>query len=297
MALLGYASISCAAPVLIAHGSLTGATRKLENGLSQNVLGGLGSGLAWAGESTFLATPDRGPNANAYKGGATVDNTVSYISRFQTLDFNLVAAPSGGLPYTFTPTLTNTTLLYSDSPLNYGAAAGVLPNDARFDPEAIRVSNDGKSVFVSNEYGPSVYQFDRATGERIKVFTLPDNVAIANLSSNGATEIANNTSGRVANKGMEGLAITPDGKTLVGFMQSPLKQDGGDGGRANRMITIDIASGETREYAYDNKIGNKNYNSSEILALNDHRFLVLERDGKGLGDVTPAVVNQIYAVD
>ena len=30
-----------------------------------------------------------------------------------------------------------------------------------------------------------------------------------------AVEIGGNVSGRVANKGMEGLAITPDGTTLV----------------------------------------------------------------------------------
>jgi hypothetical protein len=170
-------------------------------------------------------------------------------------------------------------------------------DNARLDPEAIRVSNDGKSVYVADEYGPYVYEFDRATGERIKTFTLPDHFAISNLSSVGATEINGNTTGRVTNKGMEGLAISPDGKTLVGFMQSPLAQDGGDGGQANRIVTIDIETGVTHEYAYDNKIGAKNYNSSEILALNDHQFLVLERDGKGLGDGSKAVVKQIYAVD
>ena len=85
---------------------------------------------------------------------------------------------------------------------------------------------------------------------------------------------------------MEGLGITPDGKTLVGFMQSPLAQDGGDGGRFCRIVTIDIASGATHEYAYDDTVvaQKKNFNSSELLALNDHQFLVLERDGKGLGD-------------
>jgi hypothetical protein len=80
-------------------------------------------------------------------------------------------------------------------------------------------------------------------------------------------------------------------------MQSPLIQDGGDGGRANRIVTIDIATGTTHEYAYDNRIGSKNFNSSEILALNDHQFLVLERDGKGLGDGSSAVIKQIWAVD
>jgi hypothetical protein len=103
----------------------------------------------------------------------------------------------------------------------------------------------------------------------------------------------------VANKGMEGLAISPDGKTLFGFMQSPLLQDGGDGGRANRIIKIDIASGNVNQYAYDNYAPDmgKAYNSSEILALNSHELLVLERDGKGLGDDSKAVVKRIYKVD
>ncbi|MHC5833488.1 MAG: esterase-like activity of phytase family protein, partial [Nostoc sp.] len=32
------------------------------------------------------------------------------------------------------------------------------PNNARFDPEGVRVSNDGESIFISDEYGPYVYQ-------------------------------------------------------------------------------------------------------------------------------------------
>mgnify|MGYP006284967235 FL=1 len=173
-------------------------------------------------------------------------------------------------------------------------------NNARLDPEGIRVSADGLSVFISDEYGPYVYQFSRITGERMRTIALPSNLAVTNLSSAGATEISGNTSGRVANKGMEGLAITPDGTKLIGFMQSPLIQDGGDGGRMNRIVTIDIATGETHQYAYDNQIadtGNKNYNSSEIVAINDHEFMVLERDGKGLGDGSSAVVKRLYKVD
>ena len=56
--------------------------------------------------------------------------------------------------------------------------------------------------------------------------------AVSKLSAAGNDEISGNTSGSVANKGMEGLAITPDGKTLVGVMQSPLLQDGGTGHRS-----------------------------------------------------------------
>jgi hypothetical protein len=147
-------------------------------------------------------------------------------------------------------------------------------------------------VFISDEYGPYVNQFDRATGERIKSFALPANLAAANLDPVGATEIANNTTnGRVTNKGMEGLAITPDGTMLVGIMQAALGQDGG---KSIRIVTIDIASGATHEYAY--KLTNGS-GASEIIAINNHEFLIDERDGKGLGDSSNAVVKQLYKID
>lgn len=317
--------VANATPVLLGIGSFPGSgsdssglTGTLESGISANLLGGMGSGFAYAGNNTFLALPDRGPNALAYTGGSAVDNTTSYISRFHTIGLSYSAGTT--LPLTVTATLDGTTLLSSTTPLtyaagaapalntatnnyfsgrsdNFGAGDSLNPNNGRLDPEAIRVSNDGKSVFISDEYGPYVYQFDRQTGERINSFALSANLAVANLSSNGAAEISGNIAGRVANKGMEGLAISPDGKTLFGFMQSPLLQDGGDGGRANRIVSIDIATGATHEFAYDNQIGIKNYNSSEILAINNHEFLVLERDGKGLGDGSNAAIKQLWKVD
>ncbi|MEO7933882.1 MAG: esterase-like activity of phytase family protein [Chthoniobacterales bacterium] len=330
-ALLAIQPVS-ANPSLIAIGTFGNTTdfstqtNLLENGVdSNNVFGGIGSGLAWAGGTTFVATPDRGPNATTYTGGAAIDNTTSYTGRFETLNLALTNTASGSLPYTLTPTLTGTTLLYSPTALNYGAATPAANdashyyfngrsdnfgstggstsanvNNARFDPEAIRVSNDGQSVFIADEYGPYVYKFDRASGQRTATYNLPAGYAIANQNSVGATEISSNTaSGRVTNKGMEGLAITPDGTTLIGFMQSPLAQDGGDGGRANRIVTIDIATGTTHEYVYDNFLidKSKTYNSSEILAINSHEFLVLERDGKGKGDGTTAVVKRLYKID
>jgi len=323
---LGGASALIATATLADPTDLAGLTDTLENGLPQNVLGGIGSGLTWAGGTTFLAVPDRGPNATDYPNGVLVDDTTSFIARFETLDLALSAAASGSaLPFVLTPTLEATMLLYSDTALAYGSTPGLPsavpvantagkffftgrsdnfgaglstnPGFARIDPECIRVSHDGNTVFVGDEYGPYIYQFDRATGRRVRAYQLPDHFAITNLSSVGATEIANNTSGRVTNKGVEGLAITPDGGTLVALVQSPLIQDGGDGGRVNRMVTIDVASGATHEYVYDNQINNKNFNSSEIIALNDHQFLIDTRDGKGLGDGSKAVVKQLWAVD
>ena len=315
-----------AAPVLLGIGSfsgssdLAGLSGTLENGLSPNTLGGMGSGFTYAGGNTYLALPDRGPNATSYAAGTPVDQTVSYIPRFQTMSMTLTARTSG-LAFDVTPQLTNTTLFSSTTPLAYSAGSASLPsgapsnndansfyfsgrsdnfapgnnslnaNNARLDPEAIRLSNDGKSVFVTDEYGPYVYQFDRATGERTRTFTLPTNLAIAIPNGIGNTEASTNTSGRTNNKGMEGLAITPDGTKLIGIMQANLLQDKKN---SVRIVTIDIATGATDEYAYQLTDGS---GVSEILAINDHEFLVDERDGKGLTDGTIASVKKLYKIN
>jgi hypothetical protein len=318
----------------------------LENGIPGNRLGGMGSAIAYAGGDTFLSLPDRGPNATPFD--SNLDDTVSYINRFETFNLRLLGnvdfdpSNASSLPFILTPTLRTTTLLSSLTPLVYGTGAGLTenngsaigsgvpalnathhthyftgrsdnfdpskpstnPNNARFDTEGMRVSNDGLTVFISDEYGPALYQFDRLTGIRIRSFQLPASFAVTNLSPVGNTEISNNTSGRVANKGMEGLAITPDGKTLVGMMQSPLIQDGGTNAAFTRIVTIDIASGAvTHQYAYplDNEgsASKPKFTAvSEIIAVNNHQFLVDERDGGGFeGNTAPPIEKNLYLVD
>jgi len=231
-----------------AWADVSGLAYTLENGAPANKLGGIGSAITYAGGNAFLALPDRGPNAVAFN--PAVDDTVAYVNRFHTVHLNLTPNhSSSGLPFELKPLLQQTTLLWSATPLLYGSVNGSGvppinglmryyftgrsdgfdasqnsgdPNDARFDTEGIRVSNDGQSVFISDEYGPYVYQFDRSTGVRLRTFALPSNFYVTNLSPAGATEISGNIVGRTANKGMEGLAITPNGKTLVGIVHRHL---------------------------------------------------------------------------
>jgi len=310
---------------------VSGLTYDLENGVPANALGGFGSAIAYASGDTFLALPDRGPNAVTFDNA--IDNTASYINRFHTVTMHLQPNNSGtGLPFTLTPELRNTTLLWSLSPLVYGTGSGLgvgsgvppinnffqhfftgrsdnfdpnrnsgNPNDARFDSEGMRLSNDGLSVFISDEYGPYVYQFDRLLGVRLRSFKLPNSFYVTTLEPVGTTEISGNSSGRVANKGMEGLAITPDGRTLVGIMQNSLIQDGGSSGKLLRIVTIDIESGRvTHQFGYLLTAGS---GVSEIAALNEHEFLVDERDGTGReanvppGNSTNAKVKQLFKID
>jgi hypothetical protein len=308
------------------YADLSGLEGTLENGAPANLLGGLGSGLAWGFGDTFLALPDRGPNALPFD--SLIDDTVSYIPRFHTIKMDLDHNHGAGLPFTLTARLKDTTLLYSSDQLVYGSGTALAvgpgapeqnthskhyfsgrsdnfdpardsgdPRNARLDTESIRLSNDGDSVFISDEYGPYVYEFNRHSGRRVRAFKLPDNLFVTNLQPVGNDEIFGNTSGRTANKGMEGLAITPDGKTLVGVMQASLIQDaveGGDAAKLLRIVTINIHSGKTHEYAYILSTGS---GFSDIVALNQHEFLVDERDGKGLGDGSNAKIKQVFKID
>jgi hypothetical protein len=343
-------SFAHADPTLIAVGSIDGSyedfaveTRApLENGVPGNRLGGIGSGLAYAGSNTFLALPDRGPNATPFN--SAIDDTTSYIPRFHTLHLSLAHSESANsatansaagatLPFTLTPFVTNTTLLSSPTPLVYGTGDGLgvgngapslntrrtnyfsgrsdnfdprrlssNPNNGRLDPESIRLSNDGNTIFISDEYGPFVYQFDRSSGKRIRAYRLPDKFGVIVQSPKGDVEISGNTQGRIANKGMEGLAISPDGRTLYGAMQSPLEQDGGTDAAYTRIVRIDVRTGFVKEIAYPlTNIGTaskpKYGTVSDIVAINDHELLVDERDGKGLGDGSNAAVKLAYQID
>jgi hypothetical protein len=107
---------------LIANGTLTssaagpnkdlsGLNYTLENGARADLLGGLGSGIGHLSGDTFLAVPDRGPNAIPYN--SLIDDTASYIPRVQTIRMNLQKNKGAGLPYTLSPELVDTTLLAS----------------------------------------------------------------------------------------------------------------------------------------------------------------------------------------
>lgn len=300
---------------------LSGLSGKLEDGATpHNGLGGL-SAIAWAGQgNNYLVMPDRGPNAYAYPGGELVDKTKSYINRVHSVQVDVTQDVNHG--WLVAVHLTGTTLLGSATSLTgseYGNAerryftglssgmdAMEPTRSMRLDPEGLRVASDGESFFVSDEYGPFLYQFARRSGLRLRSIRMPEAFLVRLSAATGAGELAGNSSGRVPNKGMEGLAIAPDGKTLFGLMQSPLLQDHAvtlDGGKTavginTRLIAFDLSqcsgaqeeSCPSRQFVYQQSTpatGN-----SEMLAINDHQFLVMERDGKA-GDASIKLVTMI----
>src|SRR5262249_21421714 len=271
----------------------SGLTGILEDTVTPgNRVGGLGSGITYTGVgSLYVATPDRGP----------ADGTTSYIDRIYTIKLDIKKV---GNAFTITPTLVATRLMRNHQHFFTGNASAFdatnSPDSLRLDPEAIRVSACGRTAFVSDEYGPFVYEFDLLTGQRVGVVPIPNKFLIDFPSADGNTELVKNIAGRQANRGMEGLAISPDGTKLYGIMQSPLIQDHGldnssppkRAGLNNRIVEINLETGAIREFLY--QLDAKSNGVNEILAVNDHQFLVIERDGNA---GPAAVVKKIFKID
>ena len=186
-----------------------------------------------------------------------------------------------------------------------------------FDAEAIYLFPDG-SGYVSDEYGAYIARFNPAR-QITGITQLPESarphkpVGTLNFDS-----IAAPTNGRRNNQGLEGLSVTPDRTRLFALLQSATVQDT-DGIQQQtrnhaRLFVYDIA-GSNRETPvligeYVVKLPQIDLNSdgsgpdgtaaqSEIVAIGENSFLMLPRDGNGLGKGTtiPIEFKSVQLVD
>lgn len=302
------------------------------SGMSIDTAGWTHDAAGYKGSLWLL--PDRGYN---------VVGTTDYRPRLNTIGIEFAPVAPGAAPASgqeqagVKATLADTMLLTDDKgadatgldPLNgVRAASGDMPilpqadNDKlALDNEAIVRLPDG-SMFISDEYGPNIYRFS-ADGHLLSATQppaalVPMRHGAPNFASDnpgpGAAEPdpKDPDTGRQNNQGLEGMAMTPDGKFLIAVLQSAPRQDGGDSPatRQNTRALVYDASDPAHlklahEYVVplpvfkDAKGKTKIAAQSEIVALSDKTFLMLARDsgnGQGLkGDTS--LVRQIFVVD
>lgn len=242
-------------------------------------------------KSRFYALTDRGPNAK-FKGSHgkgkifPVPNYTPRVGHFELLENGkviklkdiLLKDPKGN-PITGLP---NSSALGGTGETPYDLSGKpildkngkIRLDDFGLDGEGLVVLKDG-SFWVSDEYGPHIVHFDKNGREinRINAFKNDKRVS---------TYLPKEFQNRRANRGMEGLAITPDEKTLVGIMQSTMYNPDKKVKKLNltRIVTVNLEDGKIGQYLYKQE---KNQNSnSEITALDNNTFLVIERDSKYL---------------
>lgn len=252
---------------------LSGLTADVST-FTQARLGSFGSAIDYLGkDDLYVATDDRGPG----------DGSLPWRCRWQT--FRISLSPGAAEPVKVD--LVSTTLMSDEAGRGLNGLASIhagddRAKDLRYDPEGVRVH--GGMVWVSDEYGPWIDGFSTG-GHRVKRLPVPAKFRIAVAGDTGEDEMPPaNLTGRQANRGFEGLAISPDGSTLWAILQSPLLQDGGVDekneriGLNIRILEVSLKDGATRELVYP--LEKAGHGVNEILAMSDRELLVLERDGK-----------------
>jgi phytase-like protein len=269
------------------------------NCVPKALFGGFGSALTYTGHNNvFLGVPDRGPF-----DGLT---DVPYLDRIHFLKITTdLDAPFPNI----NTVLLDTRLLRNERGQVFVGAAGAFDtgkerNTLRFDPEGVRLGLLG-TFFISDEYGPDLFEFD-IFGRLLRRLNVPSKYDIASPSANPDDELLLNTAGRQGNRGMEGLAISPNDRFLFGIMQNALIQDNGlepgDTDRLglnNRILKIDLLTGRKQEFVYVLDAINRGQGVSELLAINDHEFLVIERDNRSNLQTPPQAPTRktIYKID
>ena len=262
--------------------------------------GGFGSAVAAdpTDPAVFYLLTDRGPNAAGQAANSIIFGKADFtpqIGRFRVVGTQLVLERTILLKNAADQLLTGL-----PNPVGQGNTGEtaldlngqtISPNADGLDSEGLVLAPDG-TFWVSDEYGPHIVHFD-ATGktlERINPFG----------SGTGGRTLPKVLARRRPNRGMEGLTITPDGKTLVGLMQSPMYNPSSaavSGSTVLRVVTFDIATGVTKQYAY--LMENSSLTGcSEVAAITNTTFLALERDGNYGGAATnPATFKRVYKFD
>lgn len=211
-------------------------------------LGSIGSGLFPDGKDEYWTVTDRGPNPEI------VDDVRTFVvpefdpalvrikvkgSAIKVLE-SIPITNANGEPVTGMP---NRASGEESVPL---AADGqtVLPyNINGLDPEGIVRTKDGH-FWVSDEYGPSLVELD-AEGH-ILMRHLPWGADTAYREAGVGYPVAGSLPAtyvnRKPNRGLEDLALLPDGKTIVTALQSSLVVPGDKDRTITELLTFDTAT-------------------------------------------------------
>ena len=165
-----------------------------------------------------------------------------------------------------------------------------------FDPEGLAVMKDG-TFWVSDEYGPHIVHFDANGREiaRINAFDTGEGASTYKVNGKLITLPAEFKKRR-ANRGMEGLTVTPDQKYLVGIMQSALYNPDKTTKKSTmtRIVRIELATGNIEQFIYQQQNTATDSNSG-IVAIDKDTFYVIERDGD-LPQLNAAAIKKVYKI-
>lgn len=177
--------------------------------------------------------------------------------------------------------------------------AGRLLTGADLDIESMRRDKNGH-LWFGDEFGPFLVKTD-ASGKVLRQEIALPNLVPAGSSANGTTVMSPSnpylgagTANLANSNGFEGMAINRSGDRLYTLLEGTVTGD--DAGRKTLRIdefSIDSEAYTGRQWLY--RLDALGTNIGDMTAINDHQFLVIERNGGTGTSGTP--FKKIFMVD
>ena len=155
---------------------------------------------------------------------------------------------------------------------------------ADFDVESIVKAADG-TYWIGDEFGPYLLHFDRAGRLLAAPIPLDGVVAPETAVRTGVAATLGSS------KGFEGLAASPDGRYLYPLLEGTVT---GDPAGHLRLNEFDLRAGAYTGKRYTYPLDAPNLAIGDAIAVDKHRFLVIERDN---GQGASAVIKRLYVAD
>lgn len=144
-----------------------------------------------------------------------------------------------------------------------------LLTGADLDIESVRRDKNGH-LWFGDEFGPFLVKTDGQGKVLRAAVPMPGVQSPSNPFLNGATPTLNNSNG------FEGMAINAAGDTLYTLLEGTVVGDAAGSLRIN-AFSVDTESYTGQQWLY--KLDAAGTNIGDMTAVNDHQFLVIERNG------------------
>ena len=258
---------------------------------------------------TYLVMPDNGfgtqgnsgdtllrmyavrPDFRTSSGGTGTVSAADFTTGLAQTSFNAssritLSDPDRRLGFSIQADYTNYYNNAANPLVDPGIRSGRLLTGADFDIESVRKDKNG-NLWFGEEFGPFLVKAD-ATGKVLKrEVSLPGVMAPQNPYLGGATPNLNGSNG------FEGLAINPNGDRLYTLLEGTVA---GDATKTLRINEFSIDSESYTGASWRYKLENAGTNIGDMTAINDHEFLVIERNGAtATSSGTP--FKRIYRID
>jgi hypothetical protein len=239
------------------------------------------------------------PDFKTATGGSGTVSPVAFSSgaalpSFNSSSFIGLRDPDQKLGFPIIASMANYPNGSGNIPVAPAISSGKSLTGSDLDIESIRKDKNG-NLWFGDEFGPFLVKTD-ATGK-----VLRSEIALPNLRGIGTNPLVQSpqnpylvsgTENLRASNGFEGMAINSSGDKLYPLLEGPLIPDTDQKRLLMSEFDVNTETYTGKTFAY--KLEPNGTNIGDMTAVNDHQFLVIERDG---GQGATAVQKKIYLID